>query len=86
MSRLTGGSPGISSGEPDGKNSRCIPLGTSIFPPVCHPALSTTNRMCLSLPAPTSLANSPRAIENNSVFTVGRIIQKTSPLSGLTKP
>src|SRR5215210_4014109 len=79
-------SAGINSGEPDGKNSRCIPSGTSTSPPVCQPALSTTKRMRLSLPAPTPSANSPNAIENSSVFTVGRIIQKTSPLSGRTKP
>src|SRR3954464_6061567 len=30
-------SAGISSGEPEGRNSRCIPSGSSTSPPVCHP-------------------------------------------------
>src|SRR5215207_5944195 len=78
---------GCSSGEPEGRNSRrCIPSGTSTSPPVCHPARSTTKRMCLSLPDPTSLANSLSAIENSAALSVGRISQYTSPLSGRTKP
>src|SRR5215211_5454848 len=54
---------GCSSGEPEGKNSRCTPSGRSTSPAVCHPAWSTTNKTCLSSPAPTSLANSSRASE-----------------------
>src|SRR5215207_5414112 len=79
-------SAGCSSGEPAGKNSRWMPSGGRTSPAVCQPALSTTNTMCRSLPAPTSLANSPSAKENSSAFTVGRISQKTSPLWGWTKP
>ena|SRR5215204_7369623 len=79
-------SAGISSGEPFGKNSRCMPSGICTSPPECQPALSTTKRIRFSSPAPTSLANSPNAKENTSVFTVGRIIQKTFPLFGWTKP
>lgn len=73
-----------SSGEPEGKNSKCIPSGTSTSPPVCHPARSTTKSTRLSLPAPTSPANSASAIENSLTLTVGRISQKTFPLSGHT--
>src|SRR5688500_9767818 len=63
-------STGCSSGEPEGRNSRCIPSGTSTSPPVCHPARSTTKSTRLSLPALTSLANSLSAIENSSTLTV----------------
>src|SRR5215211_177359 len=73
-------------GRTGGRNSKCIPSGTSTSPPVCHPALSTTSRMRRFLPAPTSSANSLNAKENTSVFTVGRIIQKSFPLWGWTKP
>src|SRR5215204_47403 len=79
-------SAGCSSREPEGKNSRWTPSGSRTSPPVCHPAWSTTNKTCLSSPAPTSLANSSRASEKSSVFTVGRISQKTFPLWGWTKP
>src|SRR3954451_22096219 len=51
-------SAGCSSGEPEGRNSRCTPSATSTSPPVCHPALSTTKSTRLFSPAPTSLANS----------------------------
>src|SRR5215207_8611581 len=49
-------SEGWSSGEWEGKNSRCIPSGTfSFFFAVCHPARSSTRMMRFLFPAPTSL-------------------------------
>src|SRR5215204_1890730 len=42
-------SAGCSSGEPEGRNSRCIPSGTSgisTSPPVCHPALCPLLKGC----------------------------------------
>ncbi len=65
-------SEGWSSGEADGKNSRSIPSGTSMSLPVCHPARSSTKRMRLLVPAPTSLAKCSKANEKTSTLTVGR--------------
>src|SRR5215217_6413209 len=56
-------SEGWSSGEAEGRNSRCTPSGTSTSPPVCHPALSSTKRMRLLVAAPTCLAKCSRANE-----------------------
>src|SRR5215213_5515374 len=39
-------SAGCSSGEPEGRNSRCIPSGISTSPPVCHPALCPLLKGC----------------------------------------
>src|SRR5215212_4084389 len=79
-------SEGWSSGEWEGKNSRCIPSGTfSFFFAVCHPALSTTSRMRFFFPARTSLAKCSKANENTSAPTVGRINQWTSPPFGRAK-
>jgi hypothetical protein len=63
-----------------------MPSGTSSFPAVCQPARSSTNKTRLSSPAPTCSAKWASAKENASALTVGRISQKTSPVSGLTKP
>src|SRR5215210_4008347 len=72
-------SEGCSSGECEGRNSRCIPSGTLNLLAVCHPARSTTSRMRFLLPAPTSLAKLSSANENTSALTVGRMSQQTSP-------
>jgi hypothetical protein len=68
-------SAGWSSGELDGRNSRCIPWGTSTSLPVCHPARSKTSTMRFLVPAPTSLAKCSKANENTSALTIGRISQ-----------
>src|SRR5215210_2041383 len=73
-------------GRTGGEELQVYPVWHLHLAPVCHPALSTTSRMRRFLPAPTSSANSLNAKENTSVFTVGRIIQKSFPLWGWTKP
>src|SRR5215216_2295358 len=63
-------SEGWSSGEWEGRYSRCIPSGTSrSFFAVCQAALSTISTMLFFFPAPTSLAKFSSAMENACALT-----------------